>query len=534
MHPEGETGKRPRVVRFDHFVFDATTGELWQDNATNTVLRPQLAMLLHLLLNSHGQLVTRAEIQHRLWGDKVLDVDRSINFCVRQLREVLGDEAREPRFVETLPRQGYRFLVPVEEVTGQWLEGQHGGSRFSPKSPDSSPERPPRPLLRPRRFTRGMVLVLMVLSFIGVWGSSNTPSRTEPPSTPVPAAELGVAEEPGVAGPAEHAFLRGEEQLLEGLFDKAVASFQEVIIYDPSHAKAWGQLCQAHLQLAMDEPEHFIKAQVAYERLRELAPDLALTEVRSGDLLAMRDRDWWGAIAAYRKVVQREPEHMEAHMSLGMVLPLVGRWEEAMMHSMRAVEIDPVSLLALGHAMNTHAAAGCWVEVETLARRAQELRDRPGGSLAIQIQALLHLGHIEEAKEVALILMPRIRLKEETIPLETLEDFDIIWEQLAEVILKGPGHSRRANRALFLAELGHRHAHHREAALRELEELASSGTAFLPFILRDPRFASVSEDPRFLAVLRSAGLEPHPFQTRILGKAEGDPSRGEIPVRERL
>ena len=61
-------------------------------------------------------MVTRAELQSRLWPDTTVDFDDGLNFCVRQLRLALGDEAAAPRFVETLARRGYRFIAPVSRV----------------------------------------------------------------------------------------------------------------------------------------------------------------------------------------------------------------------------------------------------------------------------------------------------------------------------------------------------------------------------------------------------------------------------------
>jgi len=74
--------------------------------------------LLLLLVERHGQLVTREEIVERVWGkDAFLDADNSINAAIRKLRQVLGDDPQEPRFVQTVTGMGYRFIAPVEEIT---------------------------------------------------------------------------------------------------------------------------------------------------------------------------------------------------------------------------------------------------------------------------------------------------------------------------------------------------------------------------------------------------------------------------------
>jgi DNA-binding winged helix-turn-helix (wHTH) protein len=78
-------------------------------------LAPQPARVLALLASRPGELVTRDEIRREIWGDGTfVDFGRNLNFCLNSIRAVLGDTAQSPRFVETLPRRGYRFIAPVE------------------------------------------------------------------------------------------------------------------------------------------------------------------------------------------------------------------------------------------------------------------------------------------------------------------------------------------------------------------------------------------------------------------------------------
>ena len=104
----------PSSLRFGAFEFDPVTGELHLEGRPVRLQR-QPARLLELLIARPGELVTRAEIAAVLWGPEVhVDVDRSLNFCVASLRAALRDSAASPRFVETMPMRGYRFIAPVE------------------------------------------------------------------------------------------------------------------------------------------------------------------------------------------------------------------------------------------------------------------------------------------------------------------------------------------------------------------------------------------------------------------------------------
>jgi DNA-binding winged helix-turn-helix (wHTH) protein/tetratricopeptide (TPR) repeat protein len=103
----------PEILRFAAFELNPATGELRQ--AGNVVkLAPQPFKVLELLTRRRGAVVTRTEIRDHVWtGDTFVDFEQGLNFCIRQIREVLGDTADAPRFIETLPRRGYRFLMPV-------------------------------------------------------------------------------------------------------------------------------------------------------------------------------------------------------------------------------------------------------------------------------------------------------------------------------------------------------------------------------------------------------------------------------------
>lgn len=102
--------------RFGVFDFDAGTLEL-RKNGRAIRVRPQSLRLLTLLVARPGDLLPRDDIQQALWGrDTFVDFEQGVNHCVRELRAALGDAAEAPRYIQTLPRRGYRFIAPVERV----------------------------------------------------------------------------------------------------------------------------------------------------------------------------------------------------------------------------------------------------------------------------------------------------------------------------------------------------------------------------------------------------------------------------------
>src|SRR3984893_13401834 len=107
----GSTGESTR--RFGVFELDLRAGELRRQGA-KIKLQEQPFQLLAQLLEKPGEVVTREELQKRLWpADTFVDFDHSLNAAIRRLRDALGDSAENPTFVETVARRGYRFLAPV-------------------------------------------------------------------------------------------------------------------------------------------------------------------------------------------------------------------------------------------------------------------------------------------------------------------------------------------------------------------------------------------------------------------------------------
>jgi len=111
---------RPReVIRFGPFELDARAGEL-RKHGLKTRLQQQPFRVLALLLERPGEVVTREELRQAIWpADTFVDFNEGLDATIYKLRNTLGDSSESPRFVETLPRRGYRFIAPVEEVRPQ-------------------------------------------------------------------------------------------------------------------------------------------------------------------------------------------------------------------------------------------------------------------------------------------------------------------------------------------------------------------------------------------------------------------------------
>jgi DNA-binding winged helix-turn-helix (wHTH) protein len=103
------------VIRFEGFEVDLRAQELYKAGH-KIKLQVQPFQVLAMLLERPGEVVTRDEMQKRLWpADTFVDFDHSVNTAIKKLRQALGDDKNKPRFVETLPKRGYRFLASVKK-----------------------------------------------------------------------------------------------------------------------------------------------------------------------------------------------------------------------------------------------------------------------------------------------------------------------------------------------------------------------------------------------------------------------------------
>src|SRR5271154_1322075 len=129
----------PLSGRFDRFEVDLNRGELRKEGV-GVAIQEQPFQVLRMLLQAEGEVVTREQLCAALWPkDTFVDFEHGINTAVKKLRQALEDSAERPRFVETLPRIGYRFMVPVE-----WTNSR-SGINLLPSVAITPQETPPVP-----------------------------------------------------------------------------------------------------------------------------------------------------------------------------------------------------------------------------------------------------------------------------------------------------------------------------------------------------------------------------------------------------
>ena len=205
------SSSNPRVARFASFELNLGNGELRRDGVP-LKLQPQPAKVLVVLVSRPGEVISREELAEKVWGSETfVDFERGLNFAVRQIRATLGDDADQPRFLETLPKRGYRFVAPV-------TNGSSNGTGGVPAEVAPPQERPRRwlvPLV-------AMVLAIPVLATAGYFAWSR--SRPTIPDRPLVLAVL----------PFDDLSADREEYLVDSLTEEMITQVTQI---NPEHLR---------------------------------------------------------------------------------------------------------------------------------------------------------------------------------------------------------------------------------------------------------------------------------------------------------
>lgn len=171
------------VLRFGVFELDTGAGELRKAGLL-VRLQPQPLKVLAMLASRSGQVVSREDLKRSIWGEETfVDFERGLNFCIGQVRTALGDAADSSRFIQTLPRRGYRFIAPVEMIGGRSAAAGIIETTASPAGapPATAPSRSARTMPRYRWGLAALGLVLAIAAGLIAWRwrttGSSSPAR---------------------------------------------------------------------------------------------------------------------------------------------------------------------------------------------------------------------------------------------------------------------------------------------------------------------------------------------------------------------
>src|SRR5258707_757914 len=313
-----------RVLRFDTFELDLRAGELHK-HGVKLRLQGQPVQLLAILLQSAGNLVTREELRSQLWpADTFVDFDHSLHNAIGRIREALGDSAEIPRYIETLPRRGYRFIAPVEEVQAPRISEANGN-----KTREGVAVPPPPARQSKTRAALALRLQNEVAQAIA--------QQVRAQLTPQQQARFRSA---GSVNPdAYEAYLRGRYYLSNQFtmgqpLNTAKSYFEESIRKDPDFALAYSGLADSYVYLAFFRqlsPEAAYKpAKEALRKALELDDSIGEAHDTLGQLSWRFEWNLDAAEREFNRAIALAPSYSCAHEDRSVFLGFTGRRAEAL------------------------------------------------------------------------------------------------------------------------------------------------------------------------------------------------------------
>ena len=215
----------PETLRFSGFEVDSRTKEL-RRRGRPVKLPPQALRLLEFLASHPGQLVTREEIRQEIWsGDTFVDFEHGINKSIRQIRDALNDDAGKPKFIETIPRRGYRFIAGLEPAesapaVAAPAEGAAGAAALTTPVPSPSVAEPSG--TPGRRLLAGGTVLLAACVALLVFNGGGWRSRLLPRTASKPIESLAVLPLENLSNDPE------QDYFAEGLTDEMITNLAKI------------------------------------------------------------------------------------------------------------------------------------------------------------------------------------------------------------------------------------------------------------------------------------------------------------------
>jgi DNA-binding winged helix-turn-helix (wHTH) protein/tetratricopeptide (TPR) repeat protein len=474
--------RRVRLLRFGVFEMDLDAREL-RRRGQRVPLAPQPFAVLAELVSAEGRVVSRDALRARLWGDGVhVDYERGLNHCLNRIRRVLNDDAWAPRFVETVPREGYRFIASVQAV-----------ERGADAPPSLAPAGPAK-----RRGVPWLASAAVLLLVSQASGPVRPPAGRSVAGAPSPEALAAYAE--------------GRRLLGEGPagWRRSVEFFREAVRLHPRLAIARDRLADAYMRMG----EHgVLPLDEAYsaarrEALASLAIEEGAVPLMTLAALALNyDWDWVAAEDAYRRALRLETDLVSARLGYARLLSAAGRHDEALKLVGEAEVLYPACPHTVQDAALVHYRAR---RFDDAARRYRDWgalepeRPDPHHWLAL----LHHLrgddtSALREARQVMVIAKApaAYAARFETLPpgpaMRLYIRGSLQWLERR----KSEEWVTADNFARLHVALGDR-----EQALSHLERAADERSPLLLPNLNDPAFDPLRSEPRFLALQRRVRL----------------------------
>ena len=474
-----------RIVRFGPFDVDLRVRQL-RKNGRRVHLPGLQFQVLAALVEEPGEPVTREALHKRLWPDGTfVDFDNNLNAAVTRLRQTLGDSAERPRYIETLPRLGYRFVAEVERPV---LE--------HPSPPAATPVNGNDPagaevlMPPPSRTTNRRVAAAIALGAIAL------------------IAALMVfwprLFQASAASESKEALARAQVFMTRGDGKGAMGEIDRAIALDPDNAQAHSMLAHALNRLSDQSLVERTKPSpsvLAAERGVALDPECGTCHGTLGFFLFYHDWEWQRAREHLERGLQLRPDAAGIRPSYALYLVAMGRIEEALQQIDIALAESPNESGWISIRASILYVARRYPEAIAAADRALALNDKDSAAWQWRSRALFQLGRGEDAIRA----LAQVTFRDHAAALERAVVEGGAERGLRELLaVTGDWQARFAQswrRAPWRALLGDT-----DGALEELERAYQRRNYNLIYLPVDPVYDGIRSQPRFQAILQRMGL----------------------------
>lgn len=478
--------KESFLYKFSAFTFDPEKMVLTFEGAKVQVSPKGLTLLL-LLIRERERVVSREELMDEIWNDTFVE-EGNINYQISTLRKILGKTAdSEESFIRTIPKQGYKFIGDVEEVSLREPEREAESQTAALVSTPKNNVHKSRPWL-----TAAAVIVLLLIGgtvLIG-WRSLSSAQTTSSEARFPDKSDRGTSNDEAYAN-----YQKGK-QIWEGraFSDQApIEMLKKAIELDPNFAEA--HLAMADLYATQ---ANAFAARAALERAKALDPDLP--GIYATDAFIKRFLDWdiEGADAAIKIGVEKHPLDSKTRHWNGVLLSLKGRFPEARAEMEKALAVDPTSLIIMSDIAQLSYFAGDFTKAA--AELEEVFRIAPNYPTARKYLYYVEIRRGDEKKAIDALINSGIGKSENVA--EILDQYGKngltgVWQRNIEKYKC----TELRKEFLYNCAVHYSLLKNDEKALEAIRLVVEDRMFLSPFIAIDPVFASLRNDQRFIAAM---------------------------------
>ena len=337
-----------QFYEFGEFRFDATDKILFRGQEA-LQLPPKALETLFILLQSGGRVLEKDVLMKAVWKDSFVE-EVNLAHHISVLRKVLDDSRNGSRYIETLPRRGYRFVAPVRVVREENDESFLANRSTSRSVEGESPQRPTGVMDWRARAKRSLVVITCCLLgfslIVAAFYIFNQGELRQPTGEEHVSGNTRYTENAEVY----QLYLRGRLFLDKGSEDglkKALEYFQQAVDIDPNYALAYAGLADTYTLLSgsglLSQTEIFRKQRAAARKALEIDDTLAEAHASLAFVLYCSDQDYVGAEQEFKMATDLNPDCAFAQKWYGATLEQLGRMDEAFEKIKQAQELDPLS-----------------------------------------------------------------------------------------------------------------------------------------------------------------------------------------------